>query len=518
MSSRPNIDAQPSSTADAADAERASLLVDERDGEGGKEVPRSPRPPSQPALPASTALPPPAAPPEAIPYWYKYAAFFALVVIQVTLALSFKAAQDSKGAYPFSPPAMLILSEFCKFLLSVGGLVSLAKPAALPGAPGSAPPADSLASKLTATWEQFKREAFSSSRGMLPLYASGLALLYCVNNNVTFVIFQWADGGNINLIKAGSTFVSAIILWQLLGRRVSAVQWGAILIQSSGLVITQFGANCKNANTPVLAPPVYLALLFSLTITAFSGVCNEKILKDVGAEGVSLHTVNTLMYAAGTVLNLLVHLFSGGAVGPSFFAGMGYPSSLTVLLCNSLIGIAVVAVYKYADAVVKTFASACSTAVLFIIGAVFFGVSLNVVVMAGCVCIFTATHLYSANPPAPLLAGAAAGAAAAAPPSSSGAASGAAAAPSSEGRPFPAAAAAGGAEGGSSLSRYLPQNARDTFLTGFCAFLLVVVFVEPFFLGGGAAKAGGARLLRAMCGEAGSPGFFTSDAVTSCFL
>jgi hypothetical protein len=205
----------------------------------------------------------------------------------------------------------------------------------------------------------------------------------------------------VNLIKAGSSFVSALLLWRILGRAISPVQWSAIAIQTAGLVITQFGANCKAANTPALAPLTYLALLVSLCITASTSVWNDHVMKATAKAGVSINTVSVALYAAGALLNLGVHLLGGGSVGPAFFTGMGRPASLVVLLCNSLIGIAVTAVYKYADAVVKTFASACTTAVLFVVGAVFFGVTTNVVVVSGCVCIFVATHLYSSNPAPP---------------------------------------------------------------------------------------------------------------------
>jgi hypothetical protein len=539
--------AAPPAPAPPTDAEEASLLVlppASAPPLAGSATLLQPSPTAAPLppLPPPSPLPlsqqqqqqPPAPPPPPPPpAWYKYAAFFALVTIQVSLALSFKAAQDAQGRYPFSPPAMLILSEFCKLLLSLGGLLGLTSAAACAAeaAERGGDPA-SLAVRARATLAQFRREALGSAQGRLPAYACGLALLYCVNNNITFVIFQWADGGNINLIKAGSTFVSALVLLGLLGRRISGVQWAAVLIQSAGLVITQFGANCSAANTPVLAPAVYAALLCSLTITAFSSVCNEKVLKDVGREGVSLNTVNALMYGAGAALNLGVHLLSGGGLGATFFAGMGQPASLAVLLCNSVIGIAVVAVYKYADAVVKSFASACSTAVLFLIGALFFGVSVNVVVAAGCVCIFTATHLYSSNPPAPAEGsgggggGGAAGAAGAAQPAAAeakGPASGSEAGAAVEGAGSSSSSSSGSSSAGS--GSLLPQTRRDYLLLSLCAFLLLVVMLEPYFLaqrggggGGGVRRLLGAATAAVGCGGSAAPSFLASDAVAACFL
>lgn len=189
------------------------------------------------------------------------------------------------------------------------------------------------------------------------------------------------------------------MMWAALARPVTRVQWSAIAVQSCGLVVTQFGANCTGA--PLLGGGVYLALFASLTITSLCSVWNDATLKATAKEGVSLNAVNSLLYAFGVALNLLVAMLAG-AMSPSasrasFFSGLGTPAALLVVLCNSLIGIAVTAVYKYADAVVKTFASACGTAVLFIIGAAVYGVPVNVVVTAGCLSIFAATHLYVTN-------------------------------------------------------------------------------------------------------------------------
>ena len=50
-------------------------------------------------------------------------------------------------------------------------------------------------------------------------------------------------------------------------------------------------------------------------------------------------------------------------------------------------GIAVTAVYKYADAITKTLASTCTAAIIMILNYMFFGGLMNVVIISGtCVC------------------------------------------------------------------------------------------------------------------------------------
>jgi len=52
-----------------------------------------------------------------------------------------------------------------------------------------------------------------------------------------------------------------------------------------------------------------------------------------------------------------------------------------------------------------------------------------------------------------------------------------------------------------------------------CGFLLVVVILEPYFLAGGGARGGAARLLQhAACHASQGASFLQGDAVSACFL
>ena len=224
---------------------------------------------------------------------------------------------------------------------------------------------------------------------------AGLAVAYCANNQLTFVLLQQADGANVNLIKGGASIVSTLMLRYFLDRRFSAVQWSAVCLQVCGLLVAQFGASCNN--TPVLAAWTYLILIVSLCITSLTSVFNDKLLKE---QRCSLHVINAVLYSFGVVFNLTLLAIFGRGVR-SFFAGFDRASTYPVLLCNALIGIAVTAVYKYTDATMKTFGSACATSVLMIVSVLFYGASVKIVVIMGCLTVFIATHLYSANPKLP---------------------------------------------------------------------------------------------------------------------
>jgi hypothetical protein len=303
------------------------------------------------------------------------ASFIVLVFIQVSLALSFRAAQDESGKYPFDPAAVLVFAEFLTFLLS---LVLYSR--------------SSNADKPEGWYVAFKSEVHSTHSLIWSCIA--LAVLYCANNNITFLLFQWMDGANINLFKSGSSFVSTLLLRFALQRGISSVQWAAVCLQVCGLAISQFGATGTNA--PLLSLGSYAVLLISLTITSICSVYNDKVLKD-HANVASLHTVNALLYAVGALLNGLVYLFSSSSTmaRSSFFSGFDRPFTWIVLFFNTVIGIVVSAVYKYADATIKTFASGCATSGLLLINILIYNQEFKIVVILACITVFIATYLYA---------------------------------------------------------------------------------------------------------------------------
>ncbi len=65
-----------------------------------------------------------------------------------------------------------------------------------------------------------------------------------------------------------------------------------------------------------------------------------------------------------------------------------------IIICNSFVGIVITFVYKYADAIVKTFASACVTSILLFINAMFFSQKPNLVTILACGIVFLAICIF----------------------------------------------------------------------------------------------------------------------------
>ncbi|ORZ29513.1 nucleotide-sugar transporter-domain-containing protein [Catenaria anguillulae PL171] len=221
-----------------------------------------------------------------------------------------------------------------------------------------------------------------------------LAAIYTSNNHLAFFNYTLADPGTINLIKAGGTLISALMLWAGLGRFITGSQWVAILLQLCGVIVSQYDPCLSHATFGL---GVYASLLFHVMLSALAGVINDHMTK---AYKTSLHAQNAVLYTCGTFMNLTLYIIRSWATGtePGFFSGYTIQAWL-VVLSNAVIGLIITAVYKYSDAVVKTLASSFSTAILLLLGPVLFHAhQLSLVAALGCVVTFIASYLYMAAP------------------------------------------------------------------------------------------------------------------------
>jgi UDP-sugar transporter A1/2/3 len=299
-------------------------------------------------------------------------AFGALVAIQVSISTFFKLSQID-SSYAYSPASSLALSEFVK--LVVAGLL-LAREVGL---------------------LEMRKQIRTASLSSFGVKVFGLSTLYAINNHFAFALFRVADPGSINLFKAGTSFISAILLRLVSNRLVSSVQWVAIIIQVIGLIQAQYDP-CLHKAT--LETWIYWMIFAHVLIASINGLWNEKLVKQ---EHYGLHLQNVILYLCGFLWNLVFYAaippsFYGTAENQGFFSGYTFPA-LVVVFLNCIIGMAITAVYKYADVIVKTFAVAVSTAILFSFNWVLFQTwTPSLMPILGILAVFCATYIYMKTP------------------------------------------------------------------------------------------------------------------------
>eukprot|EP00927_Polykrikos_kofoidii_P039968 TRINITY_DN34255_c0_g1_i3.p1 TRINITY_DN34255_c0_g1~~TRINITY_DN34255_c0_g1_i3.p1 ORF type:complete len:449 (-),score=88.66 TRINITY_DN34255_c0_g1_i3:63-1322(-) len=235
------------------------------------------------------------------------------------------------------------------------------------------------------------KKAAKTLSGPIVMQILFLSLLYFGNNQLSFFSYTLADPGTIYLFKSGSTFIVATVQTCCGVKTFSCDQWKSLALQACGMIIVQYDPCQNKGRYSVLA---YSCMCFSSVITALCAVRNEHMVKNYN---VGLNVQNAVLYFGGLCFNLAgFHLLpnpsSKAAVG--FFEGYDSVPAVGVVFANSIVGLAISATYKYADAVVKCLASDVTSVLLIIVSVQFFDLKPNITMWCGMGVVTYAVHAY----------------------------------------------------------------------------------------------------------------------------
>ena len=134
-------------------------------------------------------------------------------------------------------------------------------------------------------------------------------------------------------------------------------------------------------------------LFVSTVITAATSVWNQRVLQGCA---VPLHLQNLILYAFGLGFALISYAAlpaADGGSGGGFFSGYDGLAAVLILF-QGLHGLAVTFVYKYADAIIKSFATSAVMALVVLLSAAAFGAPLTPHAVLGVLSIAVTTYVY----------------------------------------------------------------------------------------------------------------------------
>jgi len=293
-------------------------------------------------------------------------AFVGMIFINVSLSLLITLSKLGGTTYSYHPASAIFFAEIVKIIISLMQYV------------------------------QQKEDAVSFpslSRELLLTYFA-LAVMYCINNQLTFVILDWTNPGNLTLFKSTTPFLTALLQFIFYKSKISTLRWVSIIILCVGLVLTQWNDCNQSLHVSIR---VIALLIVSCLITACSSVLNVEAISSFSSTPLSLQ--NMVLYTFGAILNLNTYAIAKTGVIPirstaSFFSGYNNIYAVLVVCLNGCIGIVITILYKYCDAVVKCFAQVLSSIILVIVSMVFFDLEVKVSIICGCICVFVASYTY----------------------------------------------------------------------------------------------------------------------------
>ncbi|KAL4147674.1 hypothetical protein PRNP1_011478 [Phytophthora ramorum] len=200
------------------------------------------------------------------------------------------------------------------------------------------------------------------------------AMLYVVQNNLQYVAVSNLDAPTFQIMYQLKILTTAIFSVVMLRKTVLLTQWGAIVTLMMGVALVQLdgdGASAAaTANTGQSTTKGLMAVVAACVCSGFAGVYFEKILKGSGSSttlwerNVQMCFLGMALSGGGLVFNDFESIMSRG-----FF--YGYRPVVWAAICMSAFGgLLTAVVVKYADNILKAFATSIAV-VLSVIMSVF---------------------------------------------------------------------------------------------------------------------------------------------------
>lgn len=234
------------------------------------------------------------------------------------------------------------------------------------------------------------------------------SLLYTIQNNLLYLALTNLDAATYQVCYQLKILTTALFSAILLQRKFSGQKWISLVILTTGVAIVQVSgsgdqhsdhsdhpgepgdAAADNSQNRVVG---LIAVLCAACTSGFSGVYFEKILK---GSRTSLWIRNVQMGLPSVIIAYITcYLKDAGAIRQQGFFG-GYNNIVwTVVSVQAVGGLIVATVVKYADNVLKVFATSFSIVLSCIVSAFLFDFHPSWMFLCGASLVVTATVMYS---------------------------------------------------------------------------------------------------------------------------
>ncbi|EDV28459.1 uncharacterized protein TRIADDRAFT_49562 [Trichoplax adhaerens] len=185
--------------------------------------------------------------------------------------------------------------------------------------------------------------------------------LYTVQNNLLYIALSNLDAATYQVTYQLKILTTAVFSVTMLGRRLSSTKWIALVLLMAGVSLVQMPTKGPHSSKDLSKSKQFLGLVAVLTAclsSGFSGVYFEKILKGTKS---SIWVRNVQLGTFGFIFGLMGMLYKDydALVKDGFFQGYNNITWIVVSL-QAIGGLIVAVVVKYADNILKGFATSIS--------------------------------------------------------------------------------------------------------------------------------------------------------------
>ncbi|KAG9336013.1 hypothetical protein AGOR_G00139060 [Albula goreensis] len=224
------------------------------------------------------------------------------------------------------------------------------------------------------------------------------SLIYTLQNNLQYVAISNLPAATFQVTYQLKILTTALFSVLMLRKSLSRIQWVSLVLLFAGVAIVQVQQEGKQKESTVAgASQNYakglVAVVVSCLSSGFAGVYFEKILKGSSA---SVWMRNVQLGIFGTFLGLLGLWWNDGpAIAEKGFL-FGYtPMVWGVIFNQAFGGLLVAVVVKYADNILKGFATSFSIIVSTVTSVYLFGFHVDLLFTLGAGLVIGAVYMYS---------------------------------------------------------------------------------------------------------------------------
>ncbi|CAN9515303.1 unnamed protein product [Ophioblennius macclurei] len=224
------------------------------------------------------------------------------------------------------------------------------------------------------------------------------SLIYTLQNNLQYIAISNLPAATFQVTYQLKILTTALFSVLMLRKSLSRVQWVSLLLLFAGVAVVQVQQEAnKEASGRDSSQQNYLAGLLAVVISClssgFAGVYFEKILKGSAA---SVWVRNVQLGIFGMALGMLGLWWNDGAAVAERGILFGYTSMVWCVICNQAFGgLLVAVVVKYADNILKGFATSFSIVVSTVMSVYLFAFHVDLLFTAGAGLVIGAVYMYS---------------------------------------------------------------------------------------------------------------------------
>jgi UDP-sugar transporter A1/2/3 len=223
------------------------------------------------------------------------------------------------------------------------------------------------------------------------------AVLYVIQNNLVYVAAANLDPAPFQLLFQLKILTTALLSKWLLQKSLTYAHWQALVVLFVGVLIVQMSAaeQANSRESMLVQDPLVglIAILVAVTCSGLSGVWFEKILKgssmSLWLRNIQLASVSIVFAACSIWIKDSKQVLSYG-----LFSGYS-PLVWFVILLQSGGGLIVAIVVKYADNILKGFATSIATVLSTLASVIWFDFHVSALFSVGAVLVLTSAYLYN---------------------------------------------------------------------------------------------------------------------------